>query len=105
MCWLARCDYVAKLVDPSFKREGKYEEFTHWGRFFNEQWVHLHPSLQACDVYTGPEFSWGHANVPVGDFKMDLQMAPRFEFDIYVQAFPRPDIEKPKDFFVSQMMK
>ena len=103
--WLARCDHVAKLPDPKFERVGKFEELKSWGRYFNEHWIHMHPDLQACDLYPGREFSWAMLNVPEGDFEIDLQMAPRFDFDAYIAPFTRPDIEKPKDTFVNNLLK
>jgi len=105
--WLARCDYVAKLVDPSFEPEGekaKLKEIDEsgfgWGRFFSEHWIHFHPSVRPCDLYPGSEFTFGRANIPVGDFKKDLKMAPRFDFDTFNILL---NFTKPKEGFIVDM--
>ena len=88
--WLARCDYVAKLVDPNAKEEGKlHKNFNYpnhrkgFGRYFFEHWIHSHPSVMPCDLYPGKEFTWGYNNVPDANFSKNLQMAPRFDLDVY----------------------
>eukprot|EP00581_Thalassiosira_minuscula_P029931 CAMPEP_0183787150 /NCGR_PEP_ID=MMETSP0739-20130205/67395_1 /TAXON_ID=385413 /ORGANISM="Thalassiosira miniscula, Strain CCMP1093" /LENGTH=395 /DNA_ID=CAMNT_0026031227 /DNA_START=129 /DNA_END=1316 /DNA_ORIENTATION=- len=122
--WLARCDYVSKLISPSppllapkKKEEGGREEMLlpkeeaaaamatlhnnddackGRGRYFSEHWIHSHPSVRPCDLYTGKEFVWAYKNIPdeallfssskeeEGKKKVDLQMAPRFTFSDYV---------------------
>jgi len=89
--WLARCDYVAKLVDPFALNEKKLpkqyydtDERCHgYGRYFFEHWVHSHPTVSPCDLYTGEEFVWGYYRVPPVPFEKSLQKAPRFIFNRY----------------------
>jgi len=88
--WLARCDYVAKLVDPNAKEEGKLHisfNIDDWqkgfGRYFFEHWIHSHPSVMPCDLYPGKEYTWEYKNIPDANFSMDLQMAPRFDINVY----------------------
>jgi hypothetical protein len=90
--WLARCDYVAKLVDPFALKEKKLpKQYLHdnachgYGRFFFEHWVHSHPSVSPCDLYAGNEYTWAYEHVPRVPFRKNLQRAPRFEFNHYVQ--------------------
>ena len=90
--WLARCDYIAKLIDPLSLTEGKlptkYQEDNPCkgrGRYLGEHWVHSHPSVQPCDLYPGKEFTWAHLRVPPrGEIAKELVRAPRFKFDEYV---------------------
>ena len=101
--WLARCDYIAKLIDPLAQREGKLPERLNEdnpckgrGRYLGEHWVHSHPSVMPCDLYTGKEFTWAHLQVPRVDLarmclppdlcksQKELQKAPRFRFDDYI---------------------
>jgi len=101
--WVARCDYVAKLVNPTIRPEdgaaatgglaGEREmnmmlsinnPQRGWGRFFFEHWVHLHPSVRPCDIYPGRDFMWGKPHdVPQGEYEKELRMAPRFDFETY----------------------
>ena len=89
--WLARCDYVATLVDPYTLREGKLARDYNvnnpcrgFGRFFFEHWIHSHPSVMPCDLYSGKEYKWGYDGIPIGDFEKDQKKAPRFAFNDYV---------------------
>jgi len=99
--WLARCDYVAQLVnpmqDPRRRKKKKGEWFPKrkkpycdgYGRYFVEHWIHSHPTAMPCDLYPNPEFVWGYAGIPTtteGDdnFEKNLQMAPRFELHQYI---------------------
>jgi len=88
--WLARCDYVATLLDPNSQAEGKLiinfnagNPCKGWGRFFLEHWIHSHPSVMPCDLYPGKEYTWAYNNIPDVNFPMDLQMAPRFDLNVY----------------------
>jgi len=88
--WLARCDYVATLLDPNSLAEGNLpKEFKedNWckgqGRYFFEHWIHSHPSVMPCDLYPGKEYTWAYNNIPDVNFPMDLQMAPRFDLNVY----------------------
>lgn len=91
--WLARCDYIAQLIDPLALKEGKLpEKFGEdnpckgRGRYLGEHWVHSHPSVKPCDLYPGKEFTWAHLRVPPidGDITKQLEVAPRFKFEEYV---------------------
>mmetsp|Transcript_14507 Transcript_14507/g.31486 ORF Transcript_14507/g.31486 Transcript_14507/m.31486 type:complete len:376 (-) Transcript_14507:36-1163(-) len=90
--WLARCDYIARLIDPFAAKEGKLPEKFHEdnpckgrGRYLGEHWVHSHPSVMPCDLYPGKEFTWAHLRVPPREeLKKELRKAPRFRFEEYV---------------------
>ncbi|KAL7536048.1 hypothetical protein ACHAXR_007725 [Thalassiosira sp. AJA248-18] len=89
--WLARCSYIAKLRDPYALRDGDLPSgFSHdngckgFGRYFFEHWVHSHPTVRPCDLYTGKEYTFAHENLPGGNFTKDLQKAPRFGFDVFI---------------------
>ena len=85
--WLARCDYVAKLMDPAvdFEKHPSYPvNFKgDWacrgqGRFFAEHWPYSHPTVKPCDLYKYEDFIWGHKYVPDPyTFELDLQIAPK----------------------------
>mmetsp|Transcript_46180 Transcript_46180/g.97017 ORF Transcript_46180/g.97017 Transcript_46180/m.97017 type:complete len:356 (-) Transcript_46180:284-1351(-) len=92
--WLARCDYVSKLINPVVPKEGKLADvLTHddvckgRGRFFSEHWIHSHPSVKPCDLHSGKEFVWAYRNVPAELSGKDLQIAPRFNFDDYIIVY------------------
>lgn len=89
--FLARCDYVAKLIDPAeFPQRmndvpGVHNETVEWkygsGRFSSEHWIGSAPSMKPCDLYTSARYTWGYDGLPetvdvVHDF--ELQPAPRF---------------------------
>lgn len=98
--WLARCDYIAKLVDPyilndnilplKFQNKNPCRGF---GRYFFEHWVHSHPHVKPCDLYTNINFVWGYTGEIPNETKWfdsssttaqkQLQMAPRFDFEDY----------------------
>ena len=86
--WLAKCEYVAKLIDP-------LEFGNHMGRAYNvgpeinnpciglgrfaaEHWIHSHPSARNCDLSTDA-YTWDYKGVPDEDFEMNLMPAPRYE--------------------------
>ena len=99
--WLARCDYIAKLVNPLFKREGKYEKYAWnnsdkgYGRFFYEHWIHMHPTVRPCDVYPDAAFTYGYDNIPEGEFERNVQMAPRFDFYTFTPRKFAPEAKEP----------
>jgi len=90
--WLARCDYVSKLINPFLPKEGKLADALFSddigckgrGRYFSEHWIHSHPSVRPCDLYTGKEYLWHYYNVPAELSEKDLQIAPRFKFHDYI---------------------
>lgn len=90
--WLAHCSYVQSLIPPhqftermeQVERLTRSNSFACIGsrRFATEHWIHSHPSVQPCDLFTGDFFQWGYTGLTdtsgtkEGDF--DLQVAPRF---------------------------
>ena len=88
--WVAKCEYVQKLVDPMelpAKMDAIFPGFNiicvGGGRFAAEHWIHSHPSVQPCDLSTNEKYTWGYYGVPLGNFKKDLQLAPRYEMKKY----------------------
>lgn len=93
--WLARCDYVQHLIDPSVF-ENKMEAFRTTEdtgeqscdgrlRYAAEHWIHSHPDVKPCDLYTNPKFTWGYNNLPyTKGFHIQLAVAPRFDLRTYV---------------------
>lgn len=94
--WLAKCNYIAKLLDPFVLREGHLpSDFNNdngckgFGRYFFEHWVYSHPSVRPCDLYPGDEYTWAYENIPDVNFTKDMQKAPRFGFDKFVSLLRR----------------
>ena len=95
--WLARCNYVKKLLDPlDFAKRMKhaYQHVDREGypphcfglrRYAQEHWIHSHPSVQPCDLDPSPEYVWNYRGIPNnGKFKnARLQEAPRFMYQTY----------------------
>jgi hypothetical protein len=103
--WIATCGHVRKLLAPKeFPQEVSrvIHEATktfHWGppkhpshngqdRYANEHWVHTHPQIKPCDVYTG-DFSWGYTLDLEIDGPFQLACAPRFPRKKYGRMNPR----------------
>jgi hypothetical protein len=103
--WIATCGHVRKLLAPKeFTRAVSrvVHEATktfHWrppnhlshngqDRYANEHWVHTHPQIKPCDLYTG-DYLWGYTlNLEVdGSFQRDC--APRFPRKKYGQMHPQ----------------
>jgi len=86
--WIARCNYIAKLVNPiqtiQGYTQGRDVPCKGLGRYFFEHWVHSHPSVQPCDLYTGKEYVWEYPKVPSKGFEKKLESAPRFDYKDYV---------------------
>jgi hypothetical protein len=88
--FLARCDYVSKLMDPRLFDHAMVEihglrddSCLGTGRFASEHWIHSHPTVRPCDMYTETDFVWGMPRFPELNIErekthMDLQPAPRF---------------------------
>ncbi|CAK0870374.1 unnamed protein product [Prorocentrum cordatum] len=68
--WLARCDYVSKLLPPSefsarmdavvreaaqSPNSGSKDEDSRGGRYSMDHWLLSHPSVVPCDVYAAPQ--------------------------------------------------
>ena len=94
--WLARCEYVKRLPQPSKFEElmSQHAEKMHiltedchscfgLGRFSAEHWIHSHPSVKPCDLYSNKDFVADYEKTPEADYEMNLELAPRFEIDIY----------------------
>ena len=94
--WLARCDYIANLIDPfAYDKQKLHKNFYEhnscrgFGRYFFEHWINSHPSVSPCDLYPGKEYIWGYENIPeVGDLVKEMKLAPRW-FDI--DSYKRPE--------------
>ncbi len=87
--WVARCDYVQKLINPlNFKEamrtkvNSKVSCCDGSGRNAAEHWVHSRPSVRPCDLSTS-NYTWNYYGIPLGDFGMLLEPAPRFELTVY----------------------
>lgn len=84
--WLARCNYIAKLVDPQKFQAYLLQQMPEYpdnraclgtGRFAHEHWVHSHPTVMPCDVDNSSGYTWGHGT-PGINFQSFLRQAPRF---------------------------
>ena len=102
--WHDVCDYIRKLVDPNILQIDKRRipllfqtrnSCRGFGRYFFEYWVHSHPHVKPCDLYTNRNYVWGYYGVPNQNDWFDdddknqktqkqIQLAPRFGFDDYV---------------------
>jgi hypothetical protein len=87
--FLARCDYVAKLKDPRLFQEDMAKIYgdgnypcSGTGRYSAEHWIHSHPAVRPCDLYTEPDFVWNYGvrelDIEMEQTQMALQHAPRF---------------------------
>lgn len=99
--WQARCEYVAKLHDPrtfgsamtavaarpvrGAPPQPMLQSCRGAGRFSAEHWIHSHPDVQPCDLYTDPAFTWNYSPLPEGDFTKVLQPAPRYDLSAYIK--------------------
>ena len=54
-------------------------------RYSAEHWIHSHPDVQPCDLYTDPAFTFSYSPLPEGDFTKVLQPAPRYELSAYIK--------------------
>ena len=98
--WLARCDYVQKLIDPELfegamnkvvyqnerSRRNGGEGCIGRGRYSAEHWIHSHPSIAACDLHKDPNYVWLYKGVPLHNFEKELRAAPRFDLMTYLIA-------------------
>ena len=93
--FLARCSYVAKLIDPLMFADAMAARVLHTsptkgdscrggGRYANEHWILSHPDGAPCDLYENRAFTWDYENIPSGDFDKSLAAAPRFELQAYI---------------------
>mmetsp|Transcript_16220 Transcript_16220/g.39836 ORF Transcript_16220/g.39836 Transcript_16220/m.39836 type:complete len:439 (-) Transcript_16220:393-1709(-) len=102
--WLARCDYVQKLIEPK-KFEDRMEEMGLRGyppcdgrqRYSLEHWIHSHPMVRPCDLYDNPSFTWNYDGIPTNVDEFDissigvLKSAPRFDLNVYEKTMCKYD--------------
>ena len=89
--WSARCEYVAKLMDPlefeTVMQKFKLEKFPSYctgaQRWAAEHWILSHPAAVPCDLYANSSYTRGYSSLPVGKFTKDLKRAPRFDLPVY----------------------
>ncbi|CAK0854265.1 unnamed protein product, partial [Prorocentrum cordatum] len=91
--WVARCEYVSRLVEPSkmatamqkvtmlsggvgesgvptsgqpleLDWDGQMSAWLGLGRFAMEHWLPSHPSHAPCDVYGGTDYIWAYDGIP-----------------------------------------
>ena len=93
--FLARCDYIRKLIDPLLF-EAKMSTITTvprvhsshhpcYGleRFAAEHWVLSHPLAMPCDL-SQDNYVWAYRNIPTSTWDKDLAMMPRFDPSAYL---------------------
>lgn len=102
--WVARCDYVSRLIPPSeFEAamgrvallpgaapplvsgdEGESGWELGLGRFSSEHWLPSHPLHAPCDVYNGTDFRWANAFafVPATNWAPKLHVLPRSDMPL-----------------------
>jgi hypothetical protein len=93
--WTTKCSFVAmhypimdfepklrEISDYYLRNFSNYTDYPEWsvgtGRFANEQWIHTHPQVRPCDVYTDVSFVAGYPDelaVVIPPFS--LETAPR----------------------------
>ena len=96
--WLARCDYVSRLVQPrsfgkllakssnvvnsiSLCRERGSPLRPHrvgTGRFASEHWINSHPTVSPCDTSARVDYQRGYGNIPPLTDPISLALAPRW---------------------------
>lgn len=88
--WLARCSYVKKLLEPeAFLRAMGSSDNPYFGsgRYAAEHWIHSHPSVNPCDLYSNSKFVYETKGIPsIEDLEhhFNISMAPRFTPDVYL---------------------
>lgn len=88
--WLARCSYIAKLMDPNNFQAKMLDHYgvganpcVGTGRYAAEHWVNSHPHNSPCDLSTD-KYVWNYRGVPSGNFVKELKLAPRYPMSAYV---------------------
>lgn len=91
--WVARCDYVRKLMNP--RRFGEQlrplfnPNLTRQScvgtkkRDSLSYWIYSHPSVRPCDLYNSSDFNWHYDVLPVVGFPKKKEWAPRLQFERY----------------------
>lgn len=103
--WLARCDYVSKLINPiKFeermfeipklkKRRNATKLFATVGidRYACEHYIHSHWKVQPCDLYTNESYVHSYKGIPDHTDESDFQLkvAPRFPLEAYYPSSKR----------------
>lgn len=89
--WLARCEYVAKLIDP-YEISSKMEAIIPGGgacegvgRYALEHWIYSHPNVVPCDLHIDPRYTWKGKPLPFHDYMKVLKLAPRFDLKTYIK--------------------
>jgi len=105
--WLARCEYVSRLIPPS-NFQAAMERVTllsgaappltsndhPWelglGRFAQEHWLPSHPSHAPCEVYSETDFLWAYNSIPTTTWTPKLHVLPRPDMPLsrYCKAKP-----------------
>ncbi|KAG7341596.1 hypothetical protein IV203_023549 [Nitzschia inconspicua] len=100
--WLAHCNYIKDLIPPNefTGRMAHVENITQTshvdfyvgsGRYAAEHWIHSHPSVKPCDLYTDATYQWGYEGLTgtsganEGDF--ELKAAPRLPWSATETGF------------------
>jgi hypothetical protein len=108
--WLAECHYVQRL-QPPVNFAAKMRAFKHKGspactgrmRWAAEHWIHSHPTVQPCDLYTDATFLFNYEHLPSAQEVIsavasanthskllppffELRPAPRFDLATFVKA-------------------
>jgi hypothetical protein len=103
--WLARCEYVSKLLDPLQLDERmheipkvraravdvRFQSMMGVARFASEHYIHSHWAVQPCDLYTNPNYVHGYTGIPdrIEETDFQLKLAPRFPWTKYIPPFWR----------------
>jgi hypothetical protein len=105
--WSAKCTYVKRLLDPTtFERAMDFVKRRTIGnipvhpsclgaaRFAAEHWIHSHPSVQPCDLYTNPKYGWGYEKLEEfrGQEDFALVIGPRFPKKHWRIGCPHSDL-------------
>jgi hypothetical protein len=97
--WLARCDYVKDLVDPSEMPDRMENVVATLGlpkrhlacdgrlRFSMEHWIASSPLVKPCDLYTNKSFTWAYEYVPDDLYPnaTRLKRAPRYALKNFIK--------------------
>ena len=98
--WLARCDYVRKLIEPRKFKSKMNEVYLRTeqtnirpycigkSRFAAEHWIYSHFDVSPCDLLEEDHYVWAYDGVPDYDFPKNLKPAPRFELSKYFLHSP-----------------
>jgi len=106
--WLARCNYVQKLMDPFMFENAMQRRHIHIhtyiqvrsipdccegsGRYSQEHWILSHPDHMMCDLFPSESYTWIYEGVPPPRFSKVVKPFPRFRKSSFVKPkhFCRP---------------